>query len=140
MSRDLVYNSAAVALVWDGIIVDDLAEDVAIEVQFPDDATMVTQGLDSASTSFLRKTSGVINVYVRPTSTFLDTIYTRYYAQTVGLGAVVVATLQTGVQEFFTFYGVSISKAPDMTESNESMQKRQIVFKFQSWTPPNQTS
>lgn len=140
MSRSVSYSAGDVAFVFDGIAVEDFAEDDAIEVQYPDDATEVTQGLDSASTSFLRKTTGVINVYVKPTSAFLDTVYNRYYDQSTGTGTTVTATLHTGVQEFITFDGVSLAKAPDITESNERMQKRQIVFKFESWTPPNQAS
>lgn len=130
-SSNLFYNEAAVAVIIDGQVGTQFADEFSIRITPPEDNASLTVGLDGASSSIAANRTCEAMVSFRPTSPSLDIFYQLYLNQNNGQGRLFNVSVNTGVGERLHLNGCLIKNVGEVETGGKQMTIRQVSLTCQ---------
>ncbi len=135
MARNFSGQRAAVSLVVNNQVIDNLGQDAPITVTFPDNQSTTVMGINGSMTKFSNSTLCELTIGLLPNSLGNDFFYEIYNNQRGLLGELLDISIVTDVNENVQFQQCSIKQAPEMSVGGEDIANRDWVFNVGLFLP-----
>lgn len=133
--RNGFYNQGAAAVIFDGVVINDLGSDFGYRVNLPDAVGSMTLGTERAVTNMTTNKTCTVDISLMPTSSANDTFLEFYYNQVRGQGREVSMTIISTEGEKLSFNRCSLAKPGNMEGGGQALVPREYTINVVEFVP-----